>query len=134
MLLPVGIGIHVTEGGLGIELAVQPDQILSCRDSVYLIGKVIEQIPVGICIRHFRGISLCIDIIIVCGKVISFIILPWISDDIVCPESPGVPAPFGIDVHYRIPSLRLLCGDHDHAVGASCPIKGIGSRVLQDSH
>ena len=133
---PVGVGtIAVAQCGIGIELEVGADEVLSFGHSVNLVAQTavgsIEQVGIG------KGISLgCAGTVVILGvkhgPVVGFHVLAGIVNHIVLGNQTHVATPLGIESDECLLSgLGLLGGDDDHTVGATGTIDGTGGRILQ---
>ena len=131
---------HIAFGSSGIKATVAADGILSGRDGVSLVTQTATLGPEQVFICTHIGLvcrkaeSVGGSIIVIEGLVVLFVVATGIRDGFVFHEGAGVHTHLGIEGNQGLSHLTLLGGDHDHTIGTTGAVQGIGGRILENGH
>ena len=140
------VGLHhevaelVALDGVRVELAVTADGVFASGEGVGLIAQTaggdVEQVVVCTHVSLFsrQGKAVGGDIVVIESFVVLLVVGAGIGEGVVLLESLGVETDLGVEGHHGLADLTLLGGDHDHTVGATGAVQGVGSRILEDGH
>ena len=129
--------VIVTQLGVGIELEVGTDEVLSLGQGVHQVTQtavfLVQEVLVGVGVAVGHGVT-GIQVLVVQHLVVHLIVLTGVGDDVVLGDQTGVHAPAAVELHRSVPALTLLGGDDHHAVGTAVTVNGRCGGVLQHGH
>ena len=117
--------------GVGVELAVQPDQVLAVGTRVNVVGECLEHVRIGLCVGS-RGVhALPVEVAVVVLCVHRLVVFARVGDDVVILHGARVHAPLHVHVDHRVAGLRTLRRHDDYARCAAGSVQGGRSGVLE---
>ena len=121
------------QGGVGVQLAIGADELLSVGHSINIVAQVLQHDVVSPCVQLVARQAMGSTIVgILC--IVSLIILAWVGNNVIVLHGASVGTPLGINRNLGIAVLAALGGDNNHTSSATSTIQGSRGGIFQNGN
>ena len=126
--------IAIAQCGIGVQLSVHTDELLSVGHSIYLIAQSTDQVAIGCIVSLSSRHTLRVEVVVVESSVCQLIVFGRVVNLVILLYGTAVGTPAHVYVDARCRLVTLLGGDDDDTGSTTGTVQSGRSGILQYRH